>query len=146
MNPNDDKAVEVTSGYRRDFFYRYFKEKGHGANAGFSTVLSRSLLQNNEFVEIFLKYCAIMFNDVYSTEKLNAKIDELPDNIDADMQWDFPRWKQTLKNWRTHINNLKSYAKNYPQYFLKYCKEYINKYTNYRLTDEKMIELFGRAE
>lgn len=146
MNPNDDKAVEVTSGYRRDFFYRYFKEKGHGANAGFSTVLSRSLLQNNEFVEIFLKYCAIMFNDVYSTEKLNAKIDELADNIDAEMQWDFPRWKQTLKNWRTHINNLKSYAKNYPPYFLKYCKEYINKYTNYRLTDEKMIELFGRAE
>lgn len=146
MNRNDNESETTTTGYRRDFFYKYLREEGHGAGKGFSTVLARSLLQNNEFVEIFLKYCGVMFKDVYSTEKIVAKANELADNIDAEIQWDFPRWGLTLRYWRGHINNIIGYAENYPAYYLKYCKAYINKYTNYKLTDEKMIEIFGRAE
>lgn len=147
MNKNNDKSDEETSGYRRNFFYKYFKEGGHGAGNGFSTVLSRSLLQNNEFVEIFLKYCSIMFKDVYSTENIKAKAEELAGNIsDEIQQWDYPRWGLTVKYWRQNVDGIKGYAENYPTYYLKYCKEYINQYTNYKLTDEKMIELFGRAE
>ncbi len=116
MNRNDNESETTTTGYRRDFFYKYLREEGHGAGKGFSTVLARSLLQNNEFVEIFLKYCGVMFKDVYSTEKIVAKANELADNIDAEIQWDFPRWGLTLRYWRGHINNIIGYAENYPAY------------------------------
>ncbi len=145
MARNDDKDDSVTNGYRRDFFTKYFHPAGHGAGKGFSTVLSRSLLKNNDFVEIFLKYCAKLTNDVYSPEKIVNKVDELSGNIASEINWDFPRWSLTVKNWNAHLNNVRGYANHYQEYYFKYLKNYINKNTNYKLTDQKMMEIFGRA-
>ena len=146
MARNDDKEDSITNGYRRDFFTKYFHPDGHGAGKGFSTVLSRSLLKNNDFVEIFLKYCAKLTNDVYSPEKIVAKVDELSGNIASEINWDFPRWSLTVKNWNAHLNNVRGYANHYQEYYFKYLKNYINKNTNYKLTDQKMMEIFGRTE
>ncbi|MBQ7754447.1 MAG: lamin tail domain-containing protein [Clostridia bacterium] len=146
MARNDEKEDAYTNGYRRDFFSKYFHPDGHGAGKGFSTVLSRSLLKNNDFVEIFLKYCALLANDVYSPEKINAKVDDLAGAIEEEIKWDFPRWGLTVKNWSAHVGNIRGYANHYQEYFFKYLKNYINTNTNYRLTDSKMLELFGRTE
>ena len=146
MARNDEKDDSVTNGYRRDFFSKYFNPEGHGAGKGFSTVLARSLLKNNEFVEIFLKACALMVNDVYSPEKINAKVDVLSSTIASEIEWDFPRWDLTVKNWKAHINNVRGYANHYQEYYFKYLKAYIKKNTNYKLTDEKMMQIFGRTE
>ena len=146
MARNDEKDDSITNGYRRDFFTKYFHPEGHGAGKGFSTVLSRSLLKNNEFVEIFLKYCAKLVNDVYSPEKIVAKVDALSGNIASEINWDFPRWSLTVKNWKAHLNNVKGYANHYQEYYFKYLKAYIKKNTNYKLTDQKMMEIFGRTE
>ena len=146
MARNDEKEDAYTNGYRRDFFTKYFHPDGHGASKGFSTVLARSLLKNNEFVEIFLKACAKMVNDVYSPEKIVAKVDELSGNIASEIEWDFPRWELTVKNWKAHLSNVKGYANHYQEYYFKYLKAYIKKNTNYKLTDQKMKELFGRTE
>ena len=104
------------------------------------------MLKNNDFVEIFLKYCAKMVNEVYSPEKINAKVDVLSSNIASEIEWDFPRWNLTVKNWKAHINNVRGYANHYQEYYFKYLKNYINKNTNYKLTDQKMMEIFGRTE
>ena len=146
MARNDEKEDAYTNGYRRDFFSKYFHPEGHGAGKGFSTVLARSLLKNNDFVEIFLKYCALMVNDVYSPEKINAKVDTLSGNIASEIEWDFPRWSLSVKNWKAHINNVRGYANHYQEYYFKYLKAYIKKNTNYKLTDQKMMEIFGRTE
>jgi hypothetical protein len=146
MARNDDLPDATTNGYRRDFFSKYFHPQGHGAGKGFSTVLARSLLKNNDFVEIFLKYCAVMVNEVYSPEKINAKVDVLSGNIASEIEWDFPRWNLTVKNWKAHINNVRGYANHYQEYYFKYLKNYINKNTNYKLTDQKMMEILGRTE
>lgn len=146
MARNDERDDDSTNGYRRDFFSKYFHPKGHGAGKGFSTVLARSLLKNNDFVEIFLKYCAVMVNEVYSPEKIVAKVDALSGNIASEIEWDFPRWSLTVKNWKAHINNVRGYANHYQEYYFKYLKNYINKNTNYKLTDQKMMEIFGRTE
>ena len=146
MARNDEKDDSVTNGYRRDFFSKYFNPEGHGAGKGFSTVLARSLLKNNEFVEIFLKACALMVNDVYSPEKIDAKVDVLSSTIASEIEWDFPRWDLTVKNWKAHINNVRGYANHYQEYYFKYLKAYIKKNTNYKLTDEKMMQIFGRTE
>ena len=146
MARNDEKDDSVTNGYRRDFFTKYFNPEGHGAGKGFYTVLARSLLKNNEFVEIFLKACAVMVNDVYSPEKINAQVDARSGAIASEIEWDFPRWDLTVKNWKAHINNVRGYANHYQEYYFKYLKNYIKKNTNYKLTDQKMMEIFGRTE
>ncbi len=147
-DPNTN--INTTSGYRRDFFWKYFDPAGHGSGRGFDTTLGRSLLQNNQFVEIFLKYCADFFNNVYTPEKIVSKVDELQENIRFEMEnYDLERWRPfiglSVKGWNSHCNNIRNYANNYQNYFLRYCQNYINKYTNYKLTDAKMIELFGRV-
>ena len=151
MNREDASTdINKTSGYRRDFFSKYFNPAGHGAGSSFDTTLARSLLSNNEFVEIFLYYCADFFNNVYTPEKICAKVDELQNNIKFEMEnYDLARWEPyihlSVKGWNSHVNNIRNYANNYQNYFLKYCQNYINNNTHYKLTDEKMIELFGRV-
>lgn len=147
---NSERPIETTTGFRRDFFTKYFHSEGHGADKAFSTVLGRSLLKNNEFVEIFLKACAYMTNEVYTPEKIEAKAVALQENIRYEMEtYDLQRWMPynnlSVKGWNSHCANIRRYAQNYQDYFLYYCQEYINKNTNYRLTDEKMIEIFGRV-
>ncbi len=147
-DPNSD--VTKTSGYRRDFFSKYFNPSGHGAGNGFDTTLGRSLLSNNRFVERFLYYCADFFNNVYTPDKIVSKVDELQEAIRAEMEgYDLERWFPyngvSVKGWNSHCNNIRNYGNNYQDYFLLYCQNYINKNTNYRLTDEKMVELFGRV-
>ncbi len=145
MARNDEKEDAYTNGYRRDFFTKYFNPKGHGAGQGFSTVLSRSLLKNNDFVEIFLRACAQVV-DAFAPEKITAKVDALSGNIASEIEWDFPRWSLTVKNWKAHLNNVKGYATHYQEYYFKYLKAYIKNNTNYKLTDQKMLDIFGRTE
>lgn len=142
--------ITTTSGYRRDFFTKYFHESGHGADKGFDTILARSLLQNNEFVELFLHACAYMTNEVYEPEKIRQKSIEVQENIRYEMEtYDLKRWEPynnlSVKGWNSHCSNIRQYAENYQDYFLYYCQEYINEHTDYELTDERMIEIFGRV-
>lgn len=132
------KDVEYTTGWRRDFFTKYFHEKGHGANKGFSTVLSRALLQNDSFRALFLQKCAFMYR-AFETEGMIARIDELEANISAEMEFDCARWKDIrYTTWQTRVNRLRESAKNVPEYFLKYVQQY------FRLSDSDMNSLFGR--
>ena len=146
----ENSNLATTSGYRRDFFSKYFNPAGHGSGNGFDTTLGRSLLQNNKFVERFLYYCADFFNNVYTPDKINAKVDELQENIRYEMEnYDLKRWEPyihlSVKGWNSHCNNIRNYANNYQNYFLKYCQDFINKNTHYKLNDAKMKELFGRT-
>ena len=147
-NPN--QAAEKSTGYRRDYFWRYFDPAGHGAGQGFSTVLGRSLLSNNEFVKIFLKYCAYFYNEVYTPEKILKKVDELQENIRKEMEtYDLVRWRPyhnlSTKGWNSHCDKIRQYARNYQDWYLYYCQNFINKHTNYHLSDDEMIRLFGKV-
>ena len=147
-NPN--QAAESSTGYRRDYFWRYFDPEGHGANRGFSTVLGRSMLSNNEFVKIFLKYCAYFYNEVYTPEKILAKCDELQNNIRSEMEtYDLVRWRPyhnlSTKGWNSHCDKIRQYARNYQDWYLYYCQNFINKHTNYHLSDDEMVQLFGKV-
>ncbi len=147
-NPN--QAAEKSTGYRRDYFWRYFDPAGHGAAQGFSTVLGRSMLSNNEFVKIFLKYCAYFYNEVYTPEKILKKVDELQENIRKEMEtYDLVRWRPyhnlSTKGWNSHCDKIRQYARNYQDWYLYYCQNFINKHTNYHLSDDEMIRLFGKV-
>ena len=147
---NASQSAENSTGYRRDFFWRYFDPAGHGAGKGFSTVLGRSMLSNNDFVKLFLKYCAYFYKEVYTPEKIVAKVNELQENIRNEMEtYDLVRWRPyhnlSTKGWNSHVDKIRQYANNYQDWYLYYCQNFINKHTNYHLSDDEMIQLFGKV-
>ena len=140
MNRNDDNSDAYTSGYRRDFFTRYFDPDGHGSGKSTSTVLSRALLQNASFRALFLEKVALMLNEVYTPEKINARVDELENNIMDEMKYDVDIWDNiTYTFWQQHCDNIRAYANNYQDYCLKYVQAYFD------LSDSDMISIFGRV-
>ena len=147
-NPNQEASS--STGYRRDYFWKYFDPAGHGAGKGFSTVLGRSMMSNNEFVKLFLKWCAYFYNEVFTPEKILKKVDELQENIRKEMEtYDLVRWRPyhdlSTKGWNSHCDKIRQYARNYQDWYLYYCQHYINEHTHYRLSDDEMIRLFGKV-
>ncbi len=139
MNRNDDNSDTATSGYRRDFFSRYFHEQGHGAGKATSTELSRALLKNADFRALFLSKVAIMLNEVYTPEKIIARVDECQAAISEEMKFDVDLWKDiSYTSWQQHCDNIRDYARNYQDYCLKYCQNYFS------LSDSDMETIFGR--
>ena len=144
------KPASESTGYRRDYFWKYFDPAGHGSGKGFSTVLGRSMMSNNEFVKLFLKWCAYFYNEVFTPEKILAKCDELQENIRHEMEtYDLVRWRPyhdlSTKGWNSHCDKIRQYARNYQDWYLYYCQHYINEHTNYHLSDDEMIRLFGKV-
>lgn len=140
FNRNDENGESTTTGYRRNFFEKYFHPTGHGVAKGFSTVLSRGLLKNSNFRALFLQKCALMYNKVFTTENMLARINALAGEMETEMNYDTERWDGfSLKNWQRSIANLQDSAENVPEYFLKYCQSYFS------LSDSEMIQLFGKV-
>ena len=140
MNRNDNYSDSSTSGYRRNFFSKYFNEQGHGAGKSTSTVLVRALLQNASFRALFLEKVALMLNEVFTPEKINARIDELQAAIFDEMQYDVDIWDDiTYTSWQQHCDHIREYANNYQEYCLKYVQDYFS------LSDSEMMSIFGRV-
>ena len=140
MNRDDNREDQYSSGYRRDFFSRYFDPEGHGNSKAASTVLIRALLQNSTFRQMFLEKVALMINDVYTPEKINAMVDRLQGNISEEMKYNVDLWDgQNYSSWQDHCNNIRKYADNYQDYALKYVQAYFS------LSDSEMNTLFGRT-
>jgi hypothetical protein len=140
MNRNDDSSDAYTSGYRRDFFTKYFHPDGHGAGKATSTELSRALLQNASFRALFLEKVALMLNEVYTPEKINARVDECQAAIYDEMAYDVDIWDDlTYSSWQQHCDHIRTYANNYQDYCLKYVQNYFS------LSDSEMMSIFGRV-
>ena len=140
MNRNDDSKDAYTAGYRRDFYSKYFDPEGHGTGKAASSVLIRALLQNATFRQMFLEKTAIMLNEVYTPEKINAMVDRLQNNIAGEMKYDVDLWdKFSYTSWQQHCDNIRDYANHYQEYSLKYVQNYFG------LSDSEMTNLFGRV-
>lgn len=139
MNRNDNNSDTGTSGYRRDFFSKYFHVEGHGVGRNTSTKLSRALLKNAQFRALFLQKVAYLLNDVYTPEKILARVEQCQSAIADEMVFDVDLWKDiTYKSWQQHCDNIRDYATHYQDYCLKYCQSYFS------LSDADMVAIFGR--
>jgi hypothetical protein len=139
MNRDDDREDAYSSGYRRDFFSRYFDPEGHGTGKAASTVLIRALLQNSTFRQMFLEKVALMINDVFTPEKINAMVERLQSNIMEEMKYDVDLWDGiNYSTWQQHCDHIRKYADNYQDYALKYVQNYFS------LSDSEMNTIFGR--
>lgn len=145
MNGNGSESDEVTSGFRRDFFRFYFNEDGHGAGKGFSTVLSRSLLSNERYVDVFLTQLAKVYK-AYSAESIVSSVNELGDAVRDEMEFARPRWGATVKNWEANLENLRGYGQRYAARSQAYCYRYVNTMTDYDLSWEELQQRFSLTD
>ena len=89
---------------------------------------------------MFLEKVAIMMNDIYTPEKINAMVDRLQSNIAPEMKYDVDLWNDiTYSSWEQHCDNIRAYANNYQKYALKYVQSYFS------LSDSEMMSIFGKT-
>ena len=101
-------------------------------------MLVRALLQNSSFRALFLEKCALMLQ-IFDTDTMIARIDELSANIKEEMAYDTAKWGVIrFVTWETRVEGLRESAKNAPEYFLYYAQQYFG------LSDAEMTEIFGR--
>jgi CotH kinase protein len=103
-------------------------------------VLIRALLANSTFRQMFLEKVALMINDVFTPEKINAMVERLQSNIMEEMKYDVDLWDGiNYSSWQQHCDHIRTYADHYQEYALKYVQNYFS------LSDSEMNTIFGRT-
>ena len=68
---------------------------------GFETVLSTSLLENDDMRELFLSRLSYYMTEVFTTDKMTAAIEELYETMKPEMEKHFERWPDhgSVESW-----------------------------------------------
>lgn len=83
------------STYKWNYIEEYFNEVGHGIGHGFSTVLPRALLKNPEWKKYFIERYAYHLTHTFRSERTNAILDQMAEEIRPEMERHIARWANT---------------------------------------------------
>lgn len=83
------------STYTWNYIEEYFNEVGHGIAHGFSTVLPRALLKNSEWKNYFIERYAYHLTHTFRSERTNAILDQMAEEIRPEMERHIARWANT---------------------------------------------------
>lgn len=126
----------------KDFMTRFTDPAGHGVGKGFSTQLTRSLMQNKQFKEKFISRAAELLNSIYTPENVLAKIEECSSRIYDEIGrpgGDGERWPEGggFRNWKACVKSMRNFARQRRNYMIDSIKNYFG------LSDAKTREIFG---
>lgn len=85
-------------------------------NPPWSTLLFRSLMENEDFKNDFINTYADQLNTSWTTEKLNEAITKKSDAIRSEIQSHLDRWYGNYGYWLSQIDVYYGYAENRPNY------------------------------
>ena len=105
---------------------------GTGSSDMFSTRLINALLKNPEFKRMFLEEIAYQLENVWTSENIDAYVDEFKAMIVNDIGKDCTRWNRNYTTWESSVESLKSFGRNRESYVESYVKSYFS------LSDEEM--------
>lgn len=90
--------------------------------------LFRNLMQNEHIKERFIYIMASLLNDQFSTENVQAKIDELANDIASEIPHTINRWKNidSVEAWEENINDLHDFAEKRPNIVKEHLLEKFN--------------------
>ena len=129
----------------KDFVTRFTDPEGHGVGKGFSTQLTRSLMQNEQFQQKFINRAAELLNTIYTPENVLKKIDEcssaIYDEIGRD-GGDADRWPQGggFGNWKACVKSMRNFARQRRNYMIEDIQNYFG------LSDAETKEIFGEKD
>ncbi len=124
-----------------DSFAYLTDPQGHGIGKAFSTRLNRSLFQNQDFRNQFLRRFAELLKTVYTPENVLAKIDECESVLIEEKPRDGERWPAdgdaSFAAWVKNIQIMKAFAKERGDYCIGYLRRHFS------LNDEQAMRIFG---
>ena len=138
---------------KRDPLAYWTNPEGHGVGKGFSTLLPRSLFQNQEFRDRFLTRSAELLNTVYEPAHVLARVEECEARIIDEIPRDTERWpfpldddrtahsspENSAKIWKSNVRHMKEFAQTRKGYMITHIANF------YDLNEEETIAVFGEA-
>lgn len=90
------------------------------------------MIHNEAFREKFLTRLAWQMNNIWTEDNILARISEIEAQIGEDLKKDCERWGYRYTDWQTHVERVRTFARERNAYMLKYVQSYFG------LTDEEM--------
>ncbi len=120
--------------------------KGHGVGKALSTQLTRSLMQNKDFRNQFLRRFAELLNTIYQPDKVLARIAECKGRIADEIERDIERWPEpdpdggvrTIRGWNSYIGRAEKFAKERPDYCIGFLRQH------FELSESDATRIFGK--
>jgi len=92
-------------------------------NPPWSTLILRKLLENPDFREKFVLRFTDHLNSTFASERVESKINEIHQQLNPEMGRHLERWKLKEDNWKLHINIMRTFAKERPDYVRMHLME-----------------------
>ena len=105
------------------------------ANPDWATLIIRKLEQNDDFRWRFINEFADRMNTIYHPDHILPVIDSFQQRIQNDVAANFSRWEGTMNYWQSHLNRIRVYFSNRPNYMRIHLME------RYDITGTKDIEI-----
>ena len=99
--------------------------------------LTKALLKNKDFKDLFLTRLAYICNVVYSPEKVDSRIAELVEILSSEVPANAARWRFTVKSWKKSIEKLRSYVSARRAQVMEQTK------AQFGLSDKEIKKYFG---
>ncbi len=95
-------------------------------NPPWSTLLLRKLLQSQEFQHEFVNRFADHLNTSFRERRVVQFIDSLYFILQPEMPRHLQRWRLSTSRWETHVERMRTFARNRPTYLRQYITDYFN--------------------
>ncbi len=125
--------------YDTDWGFNLHDSKGHKVNSlkfhtaengpewpnpPWSTLILRSLLENDDFRNKFVNRFMDRLNTSFQKDVVLQKIDEFSATLRPEIGRHFKRWKLSPKTYKSHIKRMRKFAFERPTYMKAHLKEY----------------------
>lgn len=100
----------------------------HHGNPPWSTLLLRTLLQNDEFKRLFINRFADLMHSVFKEDRVQSRIDSLHNTISREMPRHYEKWRQpvwwcadhlwwsSLDQWEQYVQIMRDFGRYRPTY------------------------------
>lgn len=85
-----------------------------GWNPPWSTLLLRSLIENDTFRRDFINRYADLLNTTFAADNVESLVDEMSGLIEAEMSRHMPRWGFTVEAWRDELDVMRAFIRRRP--------------------------------
>ncbi len=92
-------------------------------NPPWSTLILRKLLENPDFRDRFLTRFSDHLNSTFASSRVETKINELYDQLVPEMDRHLERWNLKKSIWEYHVNIMRTFAKERPDYIRMHLME-----------------------
>ncbi len=117
-------GLHSTKGYKFNSLDFHTKDDGPSwPNPPWSTLILRKLLENPEFKQKFVSRFADHLNSTFASDHVENEINTLYDQLVPEMDRHLERWNLSEKFWTKHVNIMRTFAKERPDYIRMHLME-----------------------